>query len=610
MAVYKATYCYPFLNTFDGRVTATTEMTTPAQYLKCKIETSNKIITGYSIEIYDENNNRVFPYSDAYKKVSPIVELPQELGNEINTGYNGTYLHIPFFQNDAVRIKSADGLAGASYNAVYYIPRFKANYLIGSGADFSGVNNIENWSYDSATHELYYEGFNGILNEELLVENEVIFAASQDSDMGGMWYVQSTGRLAKYTLPGDPSTVVDVAYFLANASKVVITNGKYHGRVYEPVISGGVLVSPYFQTTTAGMWKDCSNNLINLTNEAGSYKWVITLYQSPVVGSWSNGTFVPDYREAAEGILKDANGVNIDLAHLGTTHTHPWYCNYVDMPIDWYDMTLNRGTILGSTKDRIQIADQSETYLPGDNSTEPIVIQGKYVQLLDENEAQIGTRAYITSYDASYGHIYPQSGSFTNDILEAGSAVYAQVFKYSNDPNAITANDTVTVATTSSITLSGSQTIDGVPVTTGDYVLVKDQSSLKENGVYIVNSDTTWSRSGSYKTWGSFIGKVFFIQYGTTNGGKNFISQARAGGTLYVAGQSPSGDTPLAFAEEKPILLFPGLVNRTVTFLSFAYPSFPTTATSMDGVEAKDGDTCLHGAGSTLYRYDSNSSPK
>lgn len=372
-------------------------------------------------------------------------------------------------------------------------------------------------------------------------------------------------------------------------------------------------MSLYFQTTTAGMWKDCSNNLINLTNEAGSYKWVITLYQSPVVGSWNNGTFVPDYREAAKDILRDANGFNIDLVHLSTPHNHPWHCNYANMPIDWYDMTLNRGTILGSTKDRIQIADQSEKYLPGDNSTEPVVIQGKYVQLLDGSEAQIGTRAYITSYDASYGHIYPQSGSFTNDILEAGSAVYAQVFKYSNDPNTITANDTVTVATTNNITLFGSQTIDGVTVSTGDYVLVKNQSSPKENGVYIVNSDTTlssWSRSGSYKTWGSFIGKVFFVQYGTTNGGKNFISQARAGGTLYVAGQYPSGDTPLAFAEEKPILLFPGLVNRTATFLNSASSSFPTTATSIDGVAAKDGDTCLHSAGTTLYRYNSNSSPQ
>lgn len=130
MAVYKATYCYPFLNTFDGRVTATTGISTPAEYLKCKIETSNKIITGYSIEIYDDNNNRIFPYNDLYKIISPVIELPQSLGKDINTGYNGTYLHIPFFQNLKTKVSAPDGGTG-SYNAVYYKARFKANYLIG-----------------------------------------------------------------------------------------------------------------------------------------------------------------------------------------------------------------------------------------------------------------------------------------------------------------------------------------------------------------------------------------------------------------------------------------------------------------------------------------------
>lgn len=277
-------------------------------------------------------------------------------------------------------------------------------------------------------------------------------------------------------------------------------------------------------------------------------------------------------------------------------------------------MSLNRGTVLGSTKDRIQIADQSEKFLPGDGSTEPIVIQGRYVQLLDANEEQIGVRAYITSYDASYGHIYPQPGAFTNDLIgtsvDTTSAVYAQVFKYSNDPTAITANDSVKVATTTPITLSGAQTIDGVPVTTGDYVLVQGQNDSRTNGIYIVSSDTTWSRSGSYKTWGSFIGKVFFVQEGSTNGGKNFISQARAGGTLYIEGQSSTGSSPLTFTEEQPILLFPNLINRTVTFINFDYPTFPVNVDDVSGVAAKDGDTALHPVSSTIYRYDSSGDPK
>jgi hypothetical protein len=53
------------------------------------------------------------------------------------------------------------------------------------------------------------------------------------------------------------------------------------------------------------------------------------------------------------------------------------------------------------------------------------------------------------------------------------------------------------VATTANITLSGEQTIDGVAVTAGDRVLVKDQTTASENGIYDVSA-TAWSRSPDF----------------------------------------------------------------------------------------------------------------
>jgi len=52
----------------------------------------------------------------------------------------------------------------------------------------------------------------------------------------------------------------------------------------------------------------------------------------------------------------------------------------------------------------------------------------------------------------------------------------------------------VRVATTANITLSGLQTIDGVSVIAGDRVLVKDQSTGSQNGIYVVASGA-WTRS-------------------------------------------------------------------------------------------------------------------
>jgi hypothetical protein len=52
----------------------------------------------------------------------------------------------------------------------------------------------------------------------------------------------------------------------------------------------------------------------------------------------------------------------------------------------------------------------------------------------------------------------------------------------------------VRVATTANITLSGTQTIDGVAVSAGDRVLVKDQSTASANGIYVVAA-SSWSRA-------------------------------------------------------------------------------------------------------------------
>ena len=52
----------------------------------------------------------------------------------------------------------------------------------------------------------------------------------------------------------------------------------------------------------------------------------------------------------------------------------------------------------------------------------------------------------------------------------------------------------VLVATTTNIILSGLQTIDGVALTAGARVLVKNQITAKDNGLYEVVSGAAWTR--------------------------------------------------------------------------------------------------------------------
>lgn len=73
------------------------------------------------------------------------------------------------------------------------------------------------------------------------------------------------------------------------------------------------------------------------------------------------------------------------------------------------------------------------------------------------------------------------------------------------------------VATTANITLSGEQTIDTVSVVSGDRVLVKDQSTTSENGIYIADT-STWERAPDCDATGDLEeGTLIFVRAGSAN---------------------------------------------------------------------------------------------
>ena len=72
-------------------------------------------------------------------------------------------------------------------------------------------------------------------------------------------------------------------------------------------------------------------------------------------------------------------------------------------------------------------------------------------------------------------------------------------------------------ASTAALTLSGEQTVDGVALVTGDRVLVKNQASSVDNGVYVVDTGT-WSRSVDFDAaYDAVSGTIVTVLDGTTN---------------------------------------------------------------------------------------------
>ena len=80
----------------------------------------------------------------------------------------------------------------------------------------------------------------------------------------------------------------------------------------------------------------------------------------------------------------------------------------------------------------------------------------------------------------------------------------------------------VKAATTGNITLSGTQTVDGVSLLAGDRVLVKDQTDGKENGVYVVASGS-WTRATDMDAGSEFPSSAVFVQQGSTQGDFGYV---------------------------------------------------------------------------------------
>ena len=96
--------------------------------------------------------------------------------------------------------------------------------------------------------------------------------------------------------------------------------------------------------------------------------------------------------------------------------------------------------------------------------------------------------------------------------------------------------DPVGAATTSEITLSGLQTVDGIALDEGARVLVKDQADATQNGIYIASS-SAWKRSDDAR---SFMPKSYvFVEEGIANIGSGWYLES--GRTVVV------GSTPLTF---------------------------------------------------------------
>jgi hypothetical protein len=130
--------------------------------------------------------------------------------------------------------------------------------------------------------------------------------------------------------------------------------------------------------------------------------------------------------------------------------------------------------------------------------------------------------ALTTGASILYGN---NSGGFSNVTIGDGL-----VFASGTLNTLIGAKTSCVMATTANITLSGLQTIDGITTVAGDRVLVKNQTSVPTNGIYIASTGA-WTRAPDMDTWAKVVGAYTTVRLGTLNASTGWLSS-----TIVVSG--------------------------------------------------------------------------
>jgi hypothetical protein len=148
--------------------------------------------------------------------------------------------------------------------------------------------------------------------------------------------------------------------------------------------------------------------------------------------------------------------------------------------------------------------------------------------------------------------------------LQLATKQYVDAVAQGLDPKA-----SCVAATTANITLSGTQTIDGVALIAGDRCLVKDQTLSQNNGIYLVAAGA-WTRATDMDTWAEVPGAFTFIEQGTLYADTGWVCTSNAGGTL--------GTTPITWVQFAGVGSYTAGTGLTLTGTQFSITNTAVTA--------------------------------
>lgn len=194
---------------------------------------------------------------------------------------------------------------------------------------------------------------------------------------------------------------------------------------------------------------------------------------------------------------------------------------------------------------------------------------------------------------------------------QAGQAVeFVQLNNaLSNLNNMFAAKQPVRVASTANVTIATPGTaIDGVTLANGDRVLLKDQTTQSQNGIYVFNgSGSALTRATDFDAWTEIPGATIPVTEGSTNNDVIYLSTANAGGTIgttAITFQSVGVSSGLQNSNFVDKEIPTGAINGTNTAYTLAFtPVLGSEHLYVNGVLQESGsgnDYTISGANITM----------
>jgi hypothetical protein len=339
---------------------------------------------------------------------------------------------------------------------------------------------------------------------------------------------------------GDGSGAFTAAYASATSFTIAgadVTSVYHAGRRIKltaatPGTIFGTIASSSFSTNTT----------VNVTWDSGSLASE-AITTAKIAADAVNGTKIADDSIDSEHYVDGS----IDTAHIANSQITVDKMAVNSVNSDQYvDGSIDLIHLSADSVDGTKIADDSinsEHYVDGSIDTAHIadanVTLAKLAtgsvnsaKIVDDSivNADINSSAAIAATKIHDGTISNTEFGYLNGV---SSAIQTQI-----DTKATTAyvNDAVAglrtriiaeCATTGNVDLSADlqngDTIDGVTLVTGDRVLVKDQSTGSQNGLYTVVASGTASRDTQFDTIAELSGQMVVVNQGSTNDNKIFL---------------------------------------------------------------------------------------